>query len=280
LNINRSHYYDWLLHHRERETKRKEERKIDYERSMIILQTWTPVSFLGYRKIAVILANNGYSWSSESLVRRLMRGLGIYSAIAVRNTSRPGKGKNHTKYPYLLRHMVIQFVNQVWSTDITYIALPHGFVYLCAVIDLYSRKVLSWRLSNTMDVYFCVECLEEAIRLYGVPSIFNSDQGAQFTSNEFLAVLKREHVRISMDSVGQALDNIIMERTWRSLKYEHIFLHDYSTMTELKAGLCWFINYFNTTRPHQSLGYYAPNDIYYNAFTGAAKEEEKLVKYS
>jgi putative transposase len=209
-----------------------------------------------------------------------MKELGIYSAIAVKNTSKPGKGKNHKKYPYLLRNMVIQYVNQVWATDITYIALPHGFVYLCAVIDLYSRKILAWKLSNTMDVNFCIECLEKAIEHYGVPSIFNSDQGTQFTSNEFLAILIREHVRISMDSVGQAMDNILVERTWRSLKYEHIFLHDYSTMTELKAGLDWFINYFNTTRPHQSLGYYAPNDIYYNSFAGAEKKEEKLVNYS
>lgn len=247
---------------------------------MIILKAWSPVPFLGYRKISVILIKKGYKWATESIVRRLMKELGIYSAIAVKNTSRAKKGKNHKKYPYLLRNMVVQYVNQVWATDITYIALPHGFVYLCAIIDLYSRKILSWKLSNTMDVYFCIECLEKSIEVYGVPSICNSDQGSQFTSNEFLAVLKREHIRISMDSVGQAMDNIYMERTWRTLKYEHIFLHDYSTMSELEEGLDWFINYFNITRPHQSLGYYAPNEIYYNAFTGAAKKEEKLLKYS
>jgi putative transposase len=177
LGISRSHYYDWLLYHVEREKLRKEERKIDYERAMIILKSWSPVSFLGYRKVAIILANNGYIWSTESLVRRLMKELGIFSAIAVKNTSRPGKGENHKKYPYLLKNLVVQYVNQVWATDITYIALPHGFVYLCAVIDLYSRKVLSWKLSNTMDVYFCIDCLEEAIEKYGVPAIFNSDQG-------------------------------------------------------------------------------------------------------
>ena len=203
-----------MIHHLEREARQKEERKIDYERAMIILKTWSPVPFLGYRKISILLDNNGYKWGTESLVRRLMKELGIYSAIAVKNTSKPGKGKNHKKYPDLLRNMVIQYVNQVWATDITYIALPHGFVYLCAVIDLYSRKILAWKLSNTMDVNFCIECLEEAIEHYGVPSIFNSDQGSQFTSNEFLAILIREHVRISMDSVGQAMDNIFVERTW------------------------------------------------------------------
>ena len=158
---------------------------------MIILKAWSPVPFLGYRKISVILIKEGYKWATESIVRRLMKELGIYSAIAVKNTSRAKKGKNHKKYPYLLRNMVVQYVNQVWATDITYIALPHGFVYLCAIIDLYSRKILSWKLSNTMDVYFCIECLEKSIEIYGVPSIFNSDQGRQFTSNEFLAVLNR-----------------------------------------------------------------------------------------
>jgi putative transposase len=183
LEISRSHYYDWLQNHVEREDRRKKERELDYERAMIVLDTWSPVPFLGYRKVAVILARNGYIWSSECLVRRLMRELGIFSAIAVRNTSRPGKGKGHRKYPYLLRDIVVQYVNQVWATDITYIALPHGFVYLCAVIDLYSRKVLSWKLSNTMDVYFCIECLEEAMRHFGVPAIFNSDQGYPDTIN-------------------------------------------------------------------------------------------------
>ena len=268
------------MHHIERAKKREIERELDFRRAMVVLDTWSPVPFLGYRKIAVLLANNGYKWSSDAIVRRLMKELGIYSAIAVRNTSRPGKGRSHTKYPYLLRDFVVQYVNQVWATDITYIALPHGFVYLCAVIDLYSRKVLSWKLSNTMDVYFCIECLEEALDHYGVPSIFNSDQGSQFTSNIFLDVLIRENIRISMDSVGQALDNIFVERTWRTLKYEHIFLHDYSTMSELKSGLNWFINFFNTTRPHQSLGYYAPDDVYYNTFAGTAKKEEKLINYS
>ena len=183
LEISKSHFYDWSMHHIERAKKREIERELDFRRAMVVLDTWFPVPFLGYRKIAVLLANNGYKWSSDAIVRRLMKELGIYSAIAVRNTSIPGKGRSHTKYPYLLRDFVVKYVNQVWATDITYIALPHGFVYLCAVIDLYSRKVLSWKLSNTMDVYFCIECLEEALDHYGVPSIFNSDQGYPDTIN-------------------------------------------------------------------------------------------------
>ncbi len=267
MGITRSHYYDWVNYHRDRELRRENQSKIDYNQSMILLDYWNPVPFLRYRKISYLMIKDGYKWASEWRIRYLMQKLGIAS-VTIKNTSKPGKGKNHEKYPYLLRNKVIHFVNQVWSTDITYIALPRGFVYLYAIVDWHSRKILSWRLSNTMDVHFCIDCLEDAILRFGVPSIFNSDQGAQFTSKDFLSILKREHIQISMDSKGQALDNIFIERTWRTLKYEHIFLHDYSTMTELRNGLSWFIGYFNTRRPHESLGYDTPEKVYYNAFTG------------
>lgn len=263
------------MYHEEREEIRKNHRKLDLEKSLKILDYWETAPFMGYRKIAYLLRKDGFKWASERLVRRLMSELGI-SSLAVKNTSKPGKGKNHEKYPYLLRHKVITHVNLVWSTDITYIQLPHGFVYLCAVIDWYSRKILSWRLSNTMDVQFCIDTLEDAIQRFGTPAIFNSDQGSQFTSNRFLEVLKREHIQISMDGRGQALDNIYCERTWKTLKYEHIFLHDYSTMTELRDGLAWFIGFFNTRRPHESLGYDTPDEVYYNTFTGVFNYREKI----
>jgi len=183
-------------------------------------------------------------------------------------TSIPAKG--HARYPYLLRGKDIWLPNQVWATDITYIKLKGGYVYLAAIIDLYSRKVLSWRISNTMDAEFCVAALEEAIAIWGVPAIFNSDQGSQFTSEALVGVLESHGIRISMDGRNRSLDNIFVERFWRSLKYEDIYLKDYQTMEELKQGLKRYFGFYNSERFHQSLDYKTPDVTYGSCF----KEQE------
>jgi putative transposase len=170
----------------------------------------------------------------------------------------------------LLRGVPIVRPNQVWGIDITYIRLPAGFVYLVAIIDWYSRKILSWRISNTMHAAFCVNCLEEAIELHGVPDIFNSDQGAQFNSNAFISVLLINGVSISMDGRGRAFDNIFVERLWRSLKYEDIYLKAYATLPELLLGLIAYFSFYNDERPHQALDYQTPDQVYSSAQGGGA----------
>ena len=184
------------------------------------------------------------------------------------NTSRPHP--EHKIYPYLLRGVAVVRPNQVWSTDITYIRLERGFVYLSAVIDWYSRKVLAWRISNTLDSSFCVECLEAALQKYGTPEIFNTDQGCQFTSEAFTSVLIAQGVAISMDGRGRALDNIFVERLWRSLKYEDIYLKSYGSVPELMLGLTEYFRFYNTERMHQSLGNSTPAVVYRTACGGGA----------
>jgi putative transposase len=196
--------------------------------------------------------------------RRIMKKAGLRAIYAGKRTSVPIKW--HQKYPYLLRGKAIWLPNQVWATDITYIKLSGGYVYLVAIIDLFSRKVLSWRVSNTLDAEFCVAALEEAIARYGIPAIFNTDQGCQFTSEAFTGTLERYGVRISMDGVNRALDNIFVERFWRSLKYEDIYLNDYRTLVELKTGLARYFRFYNSERFHESLGYETPDTIYAGKF--------------
>ena len=176
----------------------------------------------------------------------------------------------HKLYPYLLRGLDIIRPNQVWSADITYIRLLHGFVYLVAIIDWYSRKVLAWRLSNTMDAGFCVDCLEEAIKNFGVPEIFNTDQGSQFTSNSFTGVLIKNGITISMDGRGRALDNIFVERLWRTVKYEDVYLKGYESMPDLLLGLTHYFLLYNEERLHQSLGYTTPDVVYQTGIGGGA----------
>jgi putative transposase len=213
--------------------------------------------FYGYRKIAIELQHLKVT---RKQVRRIMKKAGLRAIYPKKRLSLPGKG--HKKYPYLLRDKKIFLPNQVWATDITYIRLSGGFVYLIAIIDLYSRKVLSWSLSNTMDTNFCVACLEDAISMFGVPGIFNTDQGCQFTSKEFTAVLEKHDIQISMDGVGRALDNVFVERMWRSLKYENIYLNAYGSMDELKEGLRRYFDFFNKARFHESLDYLTPDKVY------------------
>ncbi len=261
LGVARSNYY-WWLHHKDLI------QSCDEELALVeaVLDWWTAHPATGYQKMARQLQAVGHKLATEKRVRKIMKRLGIRGVSPKPMTSRQGKGKQHKKYPYLLRGKKIQHVNQAWATDISYIRLPSGMVYLVAIIDLFSRKVLAWKVSNTMDVAFCKECLHEAIDRYGVPAIFNSDQGSQFTSIEFLAILEDLGVAVSMDGVGRCLDNILMETTWRTMKYEHIFLHDYRTLGELRRGLKDFIDFFNGKRLHQGLDYQTPDAVYYGAF--------------
>jgi putative transposase len=201
-------------------------------------------------------------------VRRLMAVMGLVPIYqrprtTVPNLAKPlGLRREHRVWPYLLRGMVIDRPNQVWCTDITYIPMRRGFLYLVAVMDWATRKVLSWRVSNTMDVEFCIEALEEALTRFGQPEIFNSDQGSQFTSSAFTGVLQQAGVRISMDGRGRWMDNVFIERLWRSLKYECIYLHAFETGSELRAGLAKWIGYYNTRRPHSTLAGRTPDKAY------------------
>ena len=209
-------------------------------------------------------------------VQRLMREMGLAGMAPGANTSRPHP--EHKIYPYRLRGVAVVRPNQVWSTDITYIRLASGFVYLVVVMDWYSRKVLSWRISNSMDASFCIDCLEEALRNYGKPDIFNSDQGAQFTSEAFTGVLKREGIVISMDGRGRAFDNIFVERLWRSVKHEDVYLKGYATMGELAVGLAEYFAFYNGERPHQSLDQKTPDSVYISASGGGALIIDKFAE--
>jgi len=195
-------------------------------------------------------------------IRRLMREMGMMAVYPHPYTSHPNKA--HKIYPYLLDGVKLERPNQVWSTDITYIRLRHGFAYLVVIMDWYSRSVLSWRLSNTLDANFCCEALDEALMLHGCPEIFNSDQGSQFTSTEFIKRLTEKNISISMDGRGRAMDNIFVERLWRSVKYENVYLKGYETMQEANKGLTIYFDWYNHDRLHMSLGYKRPWHVYTN----------------
>ena len=200
---------------------------------------------------------------SRNRVGRLMRKMGLRAIYQKPNTSAPHP--EHRIYPYLLRDLPIVRPNQVWCTDITYIPMRRGFLYLVAVMDWQSRRVLSWRLSNTMDVSFCVEALEEAMARHGRPAIFNTDQGSQFTSLAFTQMLITAGIRISMDGKGRWMDNVFIERLWRSLKYECVYLHSFETGLTLHAGLEQWISHYNTRRPHSALAGRTPDEAYYQS---------------
>ena len=234
---------------------------------------YTRHPFFGSRRMVVFLRNLGYSVNRKR-VQRLMRVLGLAGMAPGPNTSRPHP--EHKVYPYLLRGVAIVRPNHVWSTDITYIRLERGFVYLTAVIDWYSRKVLSWQVSNTLDGSFCVECLERALRKFGTPEIFNTDQGCQYTSDQFTGVLKLHEIAISMDGRGRALDNIFVERLWRSVKYEDIYLKGYVTVPELILGLTEYFRFYNDERMHQALGDRTPVEVYRTAAGGGAMIVDKF----
>lgn len=228
-------------------------------------ELYTEHPFLGSRKIRTFLNLEGFDVGRD-YVRTLMRKLGLYAIYPKRNLSK--RNTEHKIYPYLLANVDIAAVNHVWSTDITYIRLASGFVYLTAIIDWYSRYVLAWALSNTLEADFCVTALKEAIAKHGAPDIFNTDQGTQFTSVDFTGELLKNGIQISMDGKGRALDNIFVERLWRSVKYEDIYIHDYRTIPEVRAGLKSYFDFYNTKRPHQSLDYKTPEHTYWEERKG------------
>jgi putative transposase len=215
--------------------------------------------YYGSRRMAAWLTTQGHHVNRKR-VQRLMRMLGLAAIYQRPNTSKPAVG--HKIYPYLLRELAIERVNQVWCSDVTYIPMAKGFLYLVVIMDWVSRAVLAWRLSNTLGADFCVEALEEALERYRPPEIFNTDQGSQFTSDDFTGTLKQHGVLISMDGKGRCMDNIFVERLWRSLKYEEVYLHAYATVAEAKAGIGAWLDFYNQERQHQSLGYRTPRQIY------------------
>lgn len=224
----------------------------------LIDQQYTRTPFFGSRRMATSLRKLGYQINRKH-VQRLMHKMGLEAIYPRPKTSQPHP--QHRIYPYLLRDLVIDRPNQVWSTDITYVPMPEGFMYLVAVMDWFSRYVLSWRLSNTLEADFCIEALDEALT-FGKPDIFNSDQGCQFTSPRFTSRLEAEGIRISMDGRGRALDNVFVERLWRSVKYEDLYLKSYATVPQLYVGLSDYFLFYNQERPHQGLHNLAPADLY------------------
>lgn len=216
--------------------------------------------FYGSRRLCEALQARGHTLNRKR-VQRLMHRMGLSALYPRRRTSQPGKG--HTIYPYLLRGLSIERANQVWATDITYIPMAKGFMYLVAIMDWHSRRVLSWRVSNTLDTDFCIEALEEALQRFGAPEIFNTDQGAQFTSEAFTSVLKDHGIAISMDGKGRWVDNVFVERLWRSVKYEDVYLHAYETPPALRAGLARYFTFYNTERRHSALDRRTPDAVYF-----------------
>lgn len=231
----------------------------------LIDEQYTCKPILGVRRMTDYLRRQGH-WVNHKRVARLMRLMGLAALYPKPKTSL--SNKEHHKYPYLLRGLAIDRVDQVWCTDVTYIRLHAGFVYLTAIMDWYSRYVLAWRLCNTMDAGFCIEALHEALSMRE-PEIFNSDQGSQFTSLEFTKVLKSKDIKISMDGKGRCFDNIMVERLWRSVKYEEVYLKDYQSLPEARSSIGDYFAYYNLERPHQSHDYRTPYEVYHNLEWGA-----------
>ena len=216
--------------------------------------------FYGSRRIKGWLEDEGYIVNRKR-IQRLMRTMGITAIYPKKKLSEPNRA--HETYPYLLRNLKIDRTNQVWAADITYLPMARGFVYLVAIMDWHSRKVLSWRLSNSMDSSFCVDALNEAIERYGKPEIFNTDQGSQFTSEDFTGVLKANGISISMDGRGRWMDNVFIERLWRSVKYEEVYLKAYEGMLDARRALHRYFEFYNERRRHQSLDNQTPDTVYY-----------------
>jgi len=240
-------------------------------------EQYSQTPFYGSRRMAKALSLKLDQRVNRKRVKRLMGLMAITAIYPKPNTSKAAKG--HKIYPYLLRGLNINRSNMVWSTDITYVRLTQGFAYLVAIIDWHSRKVLSWKLSNTMDTGFCVEALKEALGRYGVPEYFNTDQGAQFTSDCFTEVLKQHKIKISMDGKGRAIDNVFIERFWRSIKYENIFIKGYETIPEARIGIDKYIDFYNSERPHSWLNYSTPDMAYSDKiFVKPIKISENVLK--
>lgn len=232
-------------------------------------QIYMKYPFKGSRRICSALGDIQGVRVSRDRVRRLMGIMGLRGLSSLPKTTRAGEG--HTIYPYLLRGEKIERANQVWAADITYISMSKGFLYLVAVMDWYSRKVLSYRLSNTMDTEFCVEAVKDALDHYGTPGIFNTDQGSQFTSRVFTEVLKKNNIRISMDGKRSWVDNVFIERLWRSLKYEEVYLKAYDSVRCAKEGIGGWIDFYNRRRRHTGIGKLTPDEVYRKALGEEAK---------
>lgn len=229
----------------------------------LIDEQYTRTPFYGSRKLAQYLCILGYRVNRKR-VQRLMELMGIQAIYPGKNTSLPNK--EHVKYPYLLKNLTINRPFHVWSTDITYIRMRDAFVYLIAIIDWHSRYILAWQISNTMEVDFCLTALKQAFS-YGQPEIFNTDQGSQFTSLHFTEQLLKRGIAISMDGRGRAADNIFIERFWRTLKYEEVYLKDYQDFKEAKSQIANYISFYNNERIHQALGYRTPKQVHFASFS-------------
>jgi len=249
LGLNRATYY-W---------QPAQERELNLELMRRIDQEYTRTPFYGYRKMTVRLIRHYGHAVNHKRIARLMRKMGLQAIFPGPRTSSPHP--QHKKYPYLLRNLRIERPNQVWAADITYVPMPHGFMYLVAIMDWFSRYVLAWQLSNTLDAAFCLEALKRALQC-GQPAIFNTDQGAQFTAQAFTTCLEACGIQISMDGRGRAFDNIFVERLWRSVKYEDLYLKEYATVPALQHGLRTYFELYNHERPHQSLAYQTPADVH------------------
>ena len=235
-------------------------------------EEFTRCPFYGSRKLRIRLRKRG-TRVNRKRIRRLMRELGLSVIYRKPRLSLPGR--QHKQYPYLLHGIAIERPDQVWSVDITYIRLAHGFVYLVAIVDWYSRTVLSWALSTTLEKEFCLEALRAALST-AKPEIFNTDQGAQFTSPEFTGILEGHGIRISMDGRGRVFDNIFVERLWRTVKYEEVYLHEYRTVAEARAQLAAYFRFYNEERPHQALGYRTPHEVYFGSSGTMASAAEAV----
>ena len=246
----------------------------DLELMALMDRQYLKTPFYGSRKMKAWLLQQGYLVSRKR-VRRLMRLMGLEAIYRRPNTSKPAPG--HRIFPYLLKGVEVNRVDKVWAADITYIPMAKGFLYLVAIMDWHSRHVLAWKLSNTMDTSFCVAALEEALGK-GRPEIFNTDQGSQFTSEAFTQTLQEQRVQVSMDGKGRYLDNIFVERLWRSIKYEEVYLKAYQTVAEARTGINAYLEFYNRQRPHQALGYRTPAEVYQHGQEerGAAAEEAGL----
>lgn len=250
LGLSRSSFY-----YKPRPTKPE-----DLELMRLIDEQYMKRPSYGSRSMARYLRRQGFKVNRKR-IQRLMRLMGIEAIYPKPHTSKPHP--EHEIYPYLLKDLTIDHPNNVWAADITYVPMANGFMYLAAVMDWYSRKILAWRISNTLDSDFCVQALQEALALYGKPEIFNTDQGAQFTSKAFIQTLKSNEVRISMDGRGRCQDNIFIERLWWTIKHHYLYLHSFESGSELRNGLNDWVHYYNKERGHSSLDDLTPDEVYY-----------------
>jgi putative transposase len=239
----------------------------------LIDEQFTKRPFYGVPRMTASLRMMGYGVNPKR-VRRLMRVMGLEAIYPKPRLS--ANGPDHKVYPYLLKGVTVDRPDQAWATDITYVRLTHGFVYLTAIMDWYSRYVVSWELSTTLDTGFCLEALRKALRI-SKPEIFNTDQGPQFTSVDFTGLLENEGIKVSMDGRGRVYDNIFVERLWRSVKYEEVYLHDYQTVPAARIHLSDYFEFYNNERPHETLGYRTPHEVYFGTRTALAPPSEAVV---